>query len=109
MKRRTFVKIIFPTIFIPKLIVPVWKVLKLVPTHVFGTICLPQIKRVFPTFPVHDFISVQPMSLPIEETFYMDFVTTSKGDDNWLDVKTPTIHPNNNSIIDDSDWLSMRE
>lgn len=109
MKRRTFLKTIFPTIFAPKLIVPVWKVIKPVPIHGFGIIRIPQVNRVFPTITAHELVSVQPMSMPSGTVFYMDFVTTSKSDNTCLDVKTPTIHPNNNSIIDDTDWCNIRE
>jgi hypothetical protein len=83
MRRRTFLKTIFPTIFVPKLIVPVWKVIKPVPTHGFGTIILPQVNRVFPTITAHELVSVQPMNMPSATVFYMDFVTTSKSDDRF--------------------------
>lgn len=79
MQRRTFLKTIFPTIFAPKLIVPVWKTIK--PVHSFDKFIFPQIRRVFPTLLVNDLVSVQPMSMPSAQIFYMEFVTTSKSDD----------------------------
>jgi hypothetical protein len=79
MRRRTFLKTIFPTIFVPKLIIPVWKTIK--PIHSFDKFIFPQINRVFPTLLVNELVSVQPMSMPSAQIFYMDFVTTSKRDD----------------------------
>lgn len=86
MKRRTFLKTIFPTIFVPKLIVPVWKVIKPVPTHGFGTIIFPQINHAFPTLLINELVSVQPMNMPSAQIFYMDFVTTSKSDDDRFSI-----------------------
>lgn len=79
MQRRTFLKTIFPTIFAPKLIVPVWKTIK--PVHSFDKFIFPRIHRVYPTLLVNELVSVQPMSMPSAQIFYMDFVTTSKSDD----------------------------
>ena len=70
MKRRTFLKTIFPTIFVPKLIVPVWKTIK--PIHSFDKFIFPQINRVFPTLLVNELVTVQPMSMPSAQIFYMD-------------------------------------
>lgn len=83
MNRRTFLKTIFPTIFVPKLIVPVWKVIKPVPTHGFDKIIFPGVRRVFPTLLINELVSVQSMSMPSAQIFYMDFVTTSKYDDRF--------------------------
>lgn len=81
MKRRTFLKTIFPTIFVPKLIVPVWKTIEPVPAYGFNKFIFPEINRVYPTLFAKELVSVQPMSMPSAHIFYMDFVTTSKSDD----------------------------
>lgn len=81
MKRRTFLKTIFPTIFVPKLIVPVWKSLQPVPTYGFDKFIFPQVRRVYPTLLINELVSVQPVNMPSGTVFYMDFVTTSKSDD----------------------------
>ena len=83
MNRRTFLKGIFPVIFVPKLIVPIWKVIKPAPIYgSFDKFIFPTINGVFPSLlPITNLVSVQPMSMPSAQIFYMDFVTTSNSDD----------------------------
>ena len=76
MQRRTFLKTIFPTIFAPKLIVPVWKTIK--PVHDEWNVYLPLVRRVFPEIIAAELVSVQPMTGPSSQIFYLDFVTNSK-------------------------------
>lgn len=71
MKRRTFLKTVFPTIFAPKLIFPVWKTIK--PVHDEWNLYLPQVRRVFPQILASELVSVQPMSMPSGQIFYLDF------------------------------------
>ena len=84
MKRRTFLKAVFPTIFAPQLIVPVWKTIK--PVHYKWNVYLPQVHRVFPEILASELVSVQPMTGPSSQIFYLDFVTTSRSDDDRFGI-----------------------
>lgn len=66
-QRRTFLKTILPTIFVPKLIVPVWKSIK--PTVVTPPYYFPIIRQVFPNLVINNLISVQPLTEPTGEIF----------------------------------------
>jgi|PlaIllAssembly_1097288.scaffolds.fasta_scaffold632749_2 hypothetical protein len=83
MNRRGFFKILAsglviatgPTIFIPKIIKPVWKPL-VVPRASIGNFdrwIFPIIANMSETDVIDQLVKVQPMSLPTGATFYMDF------------------------------------
>ena len=69
MKRRTFLKTILPTIFVPKLIIPIWKTIKPIPNN-----NIPFIKNVYPSMLMNELINIQPMNLPSGKIFYLDFI-----------------------------------
>jgi hypothetical protein len=111
MKRRTFLKAAFPTIFIPTLFVPIWKIVK--PKPIYGSFekfIFPHINQVIPQMLASELIDIQPMIMPSATVFYMGFITTSESDgrDGCLYVK-PKTHPNNNLIIDNNDWINWRD
>lgn len=86
MKRRTFLKGIFPTIFAPKLIIPIWNVFKIKPNvsySEFNGIMMPIIKQIYPPLSIHDFVSIQPMTHPTGKIIPLEFTSITKfhGDD----------------------------
>lgn len=99
-------------VFVPKLIVPIWKTIK--PAHSFEKFIFPSINRVFPTLLENELISVQPMTMPCAQIFYMDFKTTSTPNENeclpTFD-QTETIKGVNLECADDEiwDWLNQKE
>lgn len=83
MKRRKFLNSI--------LLVPAWKIIDvdffemdwnqgdLIPS--FEKFIVPVISKAYPPMLIDELVSVQPMSTPSTQSFYIDFVTTSKPDE----------------------------
>jgi hypothetical protein len=83
MNRRNFLKkisILAPTIFIPKIVVTVWKNIKLSPSTLksFDKIIFTVIRDFSDMSLIQELVTIQPMSSPSGKIFYLDFINTKK-------------------------------